>query len=186
MTKDCLKSIHALTKYLQFNEKDFTAWNLLGLVLEEQGKVDKAKFAFKKCVDFLSAFESNELLKESGYVKNSNTISDSQQSLSELYKLANINLARCYFKSKNYEESYSIYLKCIQFAPKDIGVLHYFALVCFELKKFDESISRLKESLDICTNEDKPTLLNLLGIISFKINDPNGSMKYLQQWFDFN
>ena len=183
MTKDCLKSIHSLTKYLQFSEKDFSAWNLLGLVLEKQKKFEKATFAFKKCVEYLSSYESDYALTQSGYVSNSNTITDSKQSLSDFHKLANINLARCYFKSKKFEESYKIYLKCIAFASKDIGVLHYFSLVCFELKKFDESISHLKESLEISQDdEDKAILFNLLGIIYFKINKPTEAIKYLQQW----
>lgn len=189
---DTLNACHTLLKYFQFNEKDYSAWNVLGLALEAQTKYKDSEKAFSKCIELLEQECKDKPAEpcehQFGYVKTTPSIvfPHEMPALKNLLILARVNRARVLNKLGEHSKALEEYQLCKKDLGEtmDFGVYKGLGLTYYHLKQYKEATKYL---LMLYEHEktppaEKEASLVLLGKVFYFMQDFESSKKYFLKW----
>ncbi|XP_061172794.1 superkiller complex protein 3-like [Saccostrea echinata] len=145
----------ALVKYLDLVETNPGAYNMYGLLKEQQGLYQTAKEAFQKAVKLLDPSDI-------------------------LLNLVKINLARTLCKLGEYPAALFLYAK---FGELDsLQDQCYMGLAFYKAQKYTESYQAYDRALEISTTDkDSSHIHAVLGMVAYKFGDVDGAKASLFQ-----
>lgn len=142
-----------LGKYLDRIKTNATAYNMYGLLLEQQGLFRSAVQAFKSAIDLGSCKEPAKI---------------------------RMNLARVLCQLQLYDEAMSQYDKVDM--PTTFNDLCSLGYACYKSGKYKESYQAYQEASELATGDmEKSHVLTALGMVAYKFGDVDGAKAVLLQ-----